>query len=92
LLSLFLLVVGRRGLAGTVLAYKLAGALAEQGASVDEVYDVAHFVSENTASIGVGLEHCHLPGSSLSEEHGLGPDEMELCVIKLFVAQSSPHR
>lgn len=83
--------VGRRGLAGTVLAYKLAGALAEQGASLDDVYDVAHFVSENTASIGAGLEHCHLPGSSTSEEHGLKPDEMELYVVRGDGAQQHRH-
>lgn len=52
--------VGRRGLAAAVLCYKLAGALAEQGADVDAVYDVAKFVADSTATLGVGLEHCHV--------------------------------
>ncbi|KAJ6617440.1 dihydroxyacetone kinase [Mycena sp. CBHHK59/15] len=73
-------IVGRRGLAGVVLVYKIAGALAAQGASLDEVYNVAQWVSGRIGTIGVGLEHCHVPGtappsSSLSAaeiEIGLG--------------------
>jgi triose/dihydroxyacetone kinase / FAD-AMP lyase (cyclizing) len=49
-----------RGLAGTVLVYKIAGALAQTGARLDEVYSVAEWVSQNIATIGVGLEHCHV--------------------------------
>lgn len=52
-------IVGRRGLAGTVLVYKIAGALAGRGASLDEVYNVAQWVSTRLGTIGVGLEHCH---------------------------------
>jgi len=49
-----------RGLAGTVLVYKIAGALAQTGASLEEVYSVAEWVSKNIATVGVGLEHCHV--------------------------------
>lgn len=49
-----------RGLAGTVLVYKIAGALADQGASLDEVYNVAEYVANNVVTIGCGLEHCHV--------------------------------
>jgi len=49
-----------RGLAGTVLVYKIAGALANRGGSLDEVYTVAQWVASNIATIGVGLEHCHV--------------------------------
>ena len=48
------------GLAGTVLVYKIAGALAQTGASLHEVYSIAEWVSQNIATIGVGLEHCHV--------------------------------
>ncbi|KAM6497094.1 dihydroxyacetone kinase [Amanita muscaria] len=73
-------IVGRRGLAGTVLVYKIAGALAHRGADLDEICSVASWVSENVATVGVGLEHTHVPGTaplvsqlSLSEiEIGMG--------------------
>lgn len=53
-------IVGRRGLAGTVLVHKLAGALAQKGASLEQVYSLASFVASHLATIGVGLEHCHV--------------------------------
>jgi dihydroxyacetone kinase len=40
--------------------YKIAGALAQTGASLEEVYSVAEWVSKNIATVGVGLEHCHV--------------------------------
>jgi hypothetical protein len=50
----------KRGLAGTVLVYKIAGALANTGASLDEVHEVAQFVADRIGTIAVGLEHCHV--------------------------------
>ncbi|TCD71862.1 Dihydroxyacetone kinase 2 [Steccherinum ochraceum] len=70
-------IVGRRGLAGTVLVYKIAGALAERGGSLDEVYNVAEWVSQNVGTIGVGLEHCHVPGTAAGESH-LSGSEIEI--------------
>jgi dihydroxyacetone kinase len=49
-----------RGLAGTVLVYKIAGELARQGRSLDDVYDVAEYVANNVVTVGCGLEHCHV--------------------------------
>jgi dihydroxyacetone kinase len=40
--------------------YKIAGALSNRGGSLDEVYDIAQWVSSNIATVGVGLEHCHV--------------------------------
>lgn len=48
-----------------MLVYKIAGALARHGASLDDVSKVAQYVADNVASIGVGLEHCHV-GSALN--------------------------
>jgi endonuclease IV len=48
------------GLAGTVLVYKIAAALARKGASLDKVEELANLISENIATIGIGLEHCHV--------------------------------
>ncbi|KAG2127281.1 dihydroxyacetone kinase [Suillus bovinus] len=54
-------IVGRR----CCLVYKIAGALAQTGASVDEVYDIAQYVSSRLGTIGVGLDHCHVPGTAI---------------------------
>ncbi|KAI8974531.1 dihydroxyacetone kinase [Trametes punicea] len=70
-------IVGRRGLAGTVLVYKIAGALARRGASLDEVYSMAQWVASRVGTIGVGLEHCHVPGTAAGVSH-LGPSEIEI--------------
>lgn len=45
--------------------YKIAGALAQQGASLDEVYDIAQWVASRIGTIGVGLEHCHVSAFSM---------------------------
>ena len=50
--------VGRRGLAATVLVYKIAGALAAQGESLDNVERVAKHVAEHSGTIGVSFAHC----------------------------------
>jgi hypothetical protein len=42
------------------LVYKIAGALARRGGSLNEVYNIAQWVSSKIATIGVGLEHCHV--------------------------------
>ncbi|OCH87380.1 dihydroxyacetone kinase [Obba rivulosa] len=70
-------IVGRRGLAGTVLVYKVAGALAKRGGSLDEVYTIAEYVSSRVGTIGVGLEHCHVPGTAAGETH-LKQNEIEI--------------
>ncbi|KAF2197016.1 dihydroxyacetone kinase [Delitschia confertaspora ATCC 74209] len=72
--------VGRRGIAGTVLVQKIAGALAKDGASLKEVYDTARLVANNIMSIGASLSHVHVPGRS-TEEPGardLGEGEAEI--------------
>ncbi|UYH50705.1 dihydroxyacetone kinase subunit DhaL [Candidatus Kirkpatrickella diaphorinae] len=48
----------RRGVAGEILMWKIAGARAEEGASLDEVIAVAEKVIRHTRSIGVGLTPC----------------------------------
>ncbi len=74
-------IVGRRGLAGTILVYKIAGALAEKGEDLKRCVNVAEWVKERVGTIGVGLEHCHVPGTSstdsASESH-LGADQVEI--------------
>ena len=52
-----------RGVAGTLFVHKIAGALAEQGASLEEVSQAAQRVIGNVASIGMSLDTCTVPGS-----------------------------
>ncbi|KAJ4470702.1 dihydroxyacetone kinase [Lentinula edodes] len=69
--------VGRRGLAGTVLTYKIIGELAARGASIDEVEKVGQYVAENLASIGVATGHSHVPGTERGQDV-LGEGEIEV--------------
>ncbi|KAI0967419.1 Dak1 domain-containing protein [Xylaria arbuscula] len=72
--------VGRRGIAGTVLVHKIAGALAAQGASLDQVFKVAKLTADNLISVGASLEHVHVPGRAVDPnvEGSLGADEVEV--------------
>ncbi|MGL6106464.1 dihydroxyacetone kinase subunit DhaK [Romboutsia sp.] len=54
---------GRRGIAGTVFVHKIAGAKAEQGASLEEVKAVAQKVVDNTRSMGMSLSSCIVPAA-----------------------------
>ena len=70
--------VGRRGIAGTVLVYKVAAALAATEAGIDDVHGIAEYVATRVGSIGAGLSHAHVPGTTESEDHALGADEIEI--------------
>ncbi len=52
-----------RGVAGTLFVHKIAGALAESGADLDQVSAAAKRVVEDVASIGMSLDTCTVPGS-----------------------------
>ena len=51
----------RRGVAGEILMWKVGGAKAAMGGSLEEVLAVAQKAIDNTRSIGVGLSPCILP-------------------------------
>lgn len=51
----------RRGVAGEVLMWKIGGAKAATGASLDEVIAAAQKAIDNTRSVGIGLTPCTLP-------------------------------
>lgn len=71
--------VGRRGVAGTVLVHKIAGAKAEQGASLSEVKKIAQKVIDNVRSFGFAFTSCTVPAAG-SPTFQIGPDEMEFGV------------
>jgi triose/dihydroxyacetone kinase / FAD-AMP lyase (cyclizing) len=68
--------VGRRGVAGTVLVHKIAGAAAEEGRDLMEVKAVAEKAAENVRSIGFALTSCTVPASG-SPTFKLADDEIE---------------
>lgn len=53
----------RRGVAGEILMWKVAGALANQGASLDEIIAAAQKTIDNCRSVGVGLSACTIPAN-----------------------------
>lgn len=68
---------GRRGVAGTVLVHKVAGALAEKGASLEEVKAAAERLISQTKTLGVALSPAYVPGSG-NPGFEIGDDEMEI--------------
>lgn len=53
----------RRGIAGTFIVYKIAGAAAEAGADLDEVERIMAAANAATYSFGVAFDGCTLPGA-----------------------------
>jgi dihydroxyacetone kinase-like protein len=68
---------GRRGIAGTVFVHKIAGALAERGATLEEVHRIALKVAQNVRSMGMALTPCTLPAVG-KPGFTIGEDEMEV--------------
>ncbi|GAP53637.1 PTS-dependent dihydroxyacetone kinase, dihydroxyacetone-binding subunit DhaK [Arthrobacter sp. Hiyo6] len=69
----------RRGVAGLVFAYKVAGAAAERGDDLDTVTRLARKVSDATRTAGVGLAPTILPAAG-RPTFELGDGEMEIGV------------
>ena len=51
----------RRGIAGMIFVFKIAGALSETGASLEEVFNTATEANDNIRTLGVALSPCILP-------------------------------
>ena len=51
----------RRGIAGMIFVFKIAGAIAETGASLNEVFKVSNEANNNIRTLGVALSPCILP-------------------------------
>ena len=51
----------RRGIAGLIFAFKIAGATAENGASLEEVFNLTSNANSNLRTIGVAVSSCILP-------------------------------
>ncbi|MEY9094303.1 dihydroxyacetone kinase subunit DhaK [Paenibacillus sp. RC84] len=68
--------VGRRGVAGTVLVHKIAGAAAEAGMSLEQVKQAAQKAVDRTKSIGFALSSCTVPAKG-SPTFSMEENEME---------------
>lgn len=68
--------VGRRGVAGTVLVHKTAGAAAEKGLSLAEVKAAAQNAADNVRSIGFAFTSCTVPAAG-KPTFEIADDEME---------------
>src|SRR5438105_10687474 len=68
---------GRRGVGGTVLVEKIAGAKAEAGASLAEVTATAVKVNASVRSMGLALTSCIVPAAG-TPTFSLGEDEVEV--------------
>lgn len=55
----------RRGIAGIFFLYKVAGAAAAQGASLDEVVAVTERAAAGTRTMGVALSPCTIPAAGV---------------------------
>ncbi len=67
----------RRGVAGLVFAYKIAGAAAENMLSLAEVTRIAQKTVDNTRTLGVALTPCIVPEAGKAT-FSIGEDEMEI--------------
>ncbi len=67
----------RRGVAGMVFAFKIAGAKADMGGSLDEVVAVTEKALANIRTMGVALSPCTVPLAG-KPTFTIGEDEMEI--------------
>ena len=67
----------RRGIAGMIVVFKVAGAAAERGDGLAEVVRIAEAANGASHSIGIALSACEVPGSG-GPTFELPPDEIEI--------------
>ena len=67
----------RRGVAGMIYVFKIAGSIAETGADFDEVKRIAIKTNENIKTMGIALTPCILPQAG-KPTFEIGDDEMEI--------------
>lgn len=68
---------GRRGVAGTIVTMKLAGAAAERGDDLADVVRIAKKANTNMGTMGLALEACTVPTVG-KPSFDLGPNEIEI--------------
>lgn len=69
--------LARRGVAGLFYAYKIAGACADEGATLEEVYNTTKEALEGVRTLGVAISPCTVPGAE-KPSFTIKEDEMEI--------------
>jgi dihydroxyacetone kinase-like protein len=69
---------GRRGVAGTIVVQKIAGAAAQTGVPLLECKRLGDKSNQATATFGIALSSCQVPGAAATFD--IGPAEMEVGV------------
>ena len=67
----------RRGIAGMIFVFKIAGAIAETGASLEEVLKIAIEANNNIRTLGVAVSPCILPEAG-KPTFEISEDEIEI--------------
>lgn len=70
---------GRRGVAGTLVVERIAGAAAEEGMALEPLAELARKVNANARSMGVALTSCTVPAAG-KPTFDIGDGEMEFGV------------
>ena len=67
----------RRGIAGMIFVFKIAGAIAETGAPLEEVFKIAIEANNNIRTLGVAVSPCILPEAG-KPTFEISDDEIEI--------------
>lgn len=67
---------GKRGIAGTVLIHKIAGAAAAEGKTLEQVLEISSRAAGRLSTMGVALSSCTVPAAG-RPSFSLGEDEIE---------------
>jgi triose/dihydroxyacetone kinase / FAD-AMP lyase (cyclizing) len=71
-------ITGARGVAGTVLIHKVAGAAAAAGKSLSEIVELANSVSSRMGTLGIALSSVTVPGASTVNDRLLDDNTIEI--------------
>ena len=67
----------RRGIAGMIFVFKIAGSIAETGASLEETFNTASSANNNIRTLGVAVSPCILPEAG-KPTFEISDDEIEI--------------
>ena len=67
----------RRGIAGMIFIFKIAGSVAETSASLEETFNLASLANKNIRTLGVALSPCVLPEAG-KPTFEINDDEIEI--------------
>mgnify|MGYP000324248138 CR=1 FL=1 len=67
----------RRGIAGMIFVFKVAGSITESGSSLEETFNIASLTNENIRTLGVAVSPCILPESG-KPTFEINDDEIEI--------------